>query len=183
MSPKTILPPSLAFVDSLPAPPNLDVSSIGGNLTDEQKLQHAKGFWHLLSADEFAKDIGKRLRIMEVDFEDKIQRCELRHEIEVAKDMSNFLGVLHGACMSYIADVCCAGCIVLLGTRIGVDARVLTRSMELSFFHPVFLGDTLEMTTTSNDLRLARCEIRSKMSGKTCAVVVQSLGKPSRSKM
>ncbi|KAJ6454533.1 hypothetical protein C8R47DRAFT_1083044 [Mycena vitilis] len=178
-----MLPQAFEFLNSLPAPPKFNVAEIKGNLSDDEKLLNAKGFWHLLSTAEFAKDIGKRLRIASINFDDETRQCELVLEIEVAKDMGNFLGVLHGACITFMADICCAGSIIMLGAKTGVDARVLTRSMELTFARPAFIGDTLEIVATSNDLQLARCDIRNKKSGKICATAVQSLAKAGKSKL
>ncbi|KAJ7615038.1 hypothetical protein DFH06DRAFT_128351 [Mycena polygramma] len=178
-----MVPPALdsEFLRSLPDPPNLNVADIRGNTTDAEKRLHAKGFFHLQTG-EFGKDICRGLRLTSLSFDDDSEKhqCELILEIEIVK------GVLHGACTTLLAEMCIGANVVMLGARMKVDARVFTRSMEITFARPAFIGDTIEVISTStilNNTPSARCELRNKKSGKICATVLQSLSKPPKLKL
>ncbi|KAJ6499532.1 hypothetical protein C8R47DRAFT_292494 [Mycena vitilis] len=119
-----MVPPALdsEFLRSLPDPPNLNVVDIRGNTTDAEKHLHAKGFFHLQTG-AFGKDICRGLRLTSLSFDDERHQCELILEIEIVKggervsnnafvliegfcvDMTNFLGVLHGACTTLLAEM------------------------------------------------------------------------------
>ncbi|KAJ7871315.1 hypothetical protein B0H13DRAFT_1039678 [Mycena leptocephala] len=179
--------PSFEFLRALPTPPNINIADIKGNATDEEKLINAKGFHHFITMGDFGTDISKRLRLTGLSFDDARRECELTLEIEVIKDMGNFLGVLHGACSTLLAEIGCSTSVIMVGSRLGVDARVLTRAMEITFSYPAQIGDTLEIISTGtilkNGVPNARCEIRNKKSGKICATLVQSLARPGKAKL
>lgn len=80
-----VLPPSLAFLASLPTPSHTNLADIKGNTSDEEKLIGAKAFWAFLCAGEFALDIGKHLKIIAISLDDEAHQCEVIHEIEVTK--------------------------------------------------------------------------------------------------
>ncbi|KAJ7640292.1 hypothetical protein DFH06DRAFT_1430086 [Mycena polygramma] len=189
------VPASLQFVHDLPIPSHINVADIAGNATDEEKLFSAKGFWHFIITGPFAVDVGKRIRIVSISHDDEKHQCELVDEIEVTRgvhtddctmaamiedcpDMTNFLGVLHGACSTYLADTLCGASVNQLGLRMGMDARGFTRAMEIVFSRPARAGDTLRITSTATidgNVRSARCEIRNKKSGEICATAVQTI--------
>ncbi|KAJ7667000.1 hypothetical protein DFH06DRAFT_1384563 [Mycena polygramma] len=172
------VPASLQFVHDLPIPSHIDVADIAGNATDEEKVFSAKGFWHFIITGPFAVDVGKRIRIVSISHDDEKHQCELVNEIQVTQDMTNFLGVLHGACSTYLADTLCGASVNQLGLRMGMDARGFTRAMEIVFSRPARAGDTLKIISTATiegNVRSARCEIRNKKSGKLCATAVQTI--------
>ncbi|KAJ7484447.1 hypothetical protein FB451DRAFT_1554975 [Mycena latifolia] len=179
-------PPSLAFLNSVPAPPNTVISDIRGNASDDEKLFAVKGFWHFASADgSFGVDIGQRLKIVELNMDNEASECVVVHEIAVTRDMCNYWDVLHGACTAYIADACCASSLYILGARMGIDARGMTRSMEVVWLNAAPVGTSLQVVSRSkinNNMRSAGCEIKDKNSGKIYATSVQYLGPLSKSR-
>ncbi|KAJ7673503.1 hypothetical protein B0H17DRAFT_1140843 [Mycena rosella] len=177
------LSPTLAFLYSVPTPPNTVISNIRGNTSDDEKLMAVKGFWHFASAEEsFCIDIGQRIRMVELNIDDCIGQCIVVHEVEVTRDMCNYWGVLHGTCSAYIADACCASSLYILGARLGIDARGMTRSMELVWSNPAplfYRGTLLQIISTAKideNTRSSGCEMKDKKSGKMCATSTQSLG-------
>ncbi|KAJ6579475.1 hypothetical protein DFH09DRAFT_1445518 [Mycena vulgaris] len=181
-------PPSLAFVHSLPPPPNTAVSDIRGNTSDKEKLFAVKGFLEFAASEgSYCRNLAQRLKIVEVNIADVASECTcvIVHEIEVTRDMCNYWSVLHGACSSFIADSCCASSLYTLGARMGIDARGFTKSMEVVWFNPAPIGTSLQVVSTArikDNMRSAGCEIKDKKTGKIYASSVLSLGPLSKSR-
>ncbi|KAK7018966.1 hypothetical protein R3P38DRAFT_1281676 [Favolaschia claudopus] len=172
---------AFAFLDSLPSPPNFNVADIKGNASDEEKLSAAKGFFHYFPG-VFGSDILKRLRVTTMNFDEGKRECEFISEIQISSNMCNFMGVLHGACSTLLADVGMSMAVIMLGMKLGFDGRVLTRDMKTNFSYPGLADETIEVIASSgilkNGVPTARCEIRNKNSAKICMTAIQSLGRP-----
>jgi acyl-coenzyme A thioesterase 13 len=81
-----------SFLCSLPQAPNVDISQIRGNITDEQKQLGVNIFFYFVGTTErsYGADIGQRLKIMEMNVWDNGSRGPARcgetiFEIEVVK--------------------------------------------------------------------------------------------------
>lgn len=119
---------SLAFFQTLPPAPDVDVKDIDGNITDEEKQLGVNVFSYFVSHGEdlWGAHVGRRLQMVEMNvwrrdgmgtqgqttFEIVVGkgkvyltsgRLELMHE-NFPVDMCNGFGTLHGACAAYIVD-------------------------------------------------------------------------------
>ncbi|KAF9458491.1 hypothetical protein BDZ94DRAFT_1201082 [Collybia nuda] len=159
---------SATSASSLQTTSRLDVSSIKGNLSDEEKLQCAKVFARFVSTREksYGADVGQRLKFIGMNVWGKGSSSaygETIFEIEVEKDMCNIFGTLHGACAAYIIDPCSVSSLVVLGTVTGVDGTGVSQSMNLIWHQPARLGTRLRVVSTSvfihGRVRSARCEL------------------------
>jgi acyl-coenzyme A thioesterase 13 len=82
--------PVLRFPRSLQRAPNIDISRIKGNVTDEQKQLEVNVLFYFISTREksYGADIGQRLKIVEMNVWNKDGRAaygETIFEIEVEK--------------------------------------------------------------------------------------------------
>ncbi|KAF8227611.1 hypothetical protein L208DRAFT_1405097 [Tricholoma matsutake] len=161
--------PVLNFPRSLARAPNIDISQIKGNVTDEQKQLEVNVLFYFTSSRQksYGADIGRRLKIVEMNVWDKgkdgpAAYGETIFEIEIQEDMCNVFGTLHGACAAYMVDPCSVSSLVLLGLATGVDGIGVSQSMNLIWHQPVCLGDKLRIVATSmfihGHVRSARCE-------------------------
>jgi len=118
--------PALRFLRSLAQAPNVDISQIKGNITDDQKQLLVNTFFYFVHPKEkiYGADIGQRLKILEMNvwakggsapygeviFEIEVQKGKRRSSLhfelvtKISQDMCNVLGKMHGACASYMAE-------------------------------------------------------------------------------
>lgn len=61
--------PAFIFPRSLPQAPNVDISQIKGNVTDEQKQLEVNVLFYFVSTPEksYGADIGQRLKVVEIN--------------------------------------------------------------------------------------------------------------------
>ncbi|KAJ7445893.1 HotDog domain-containing protein [Mycena latifolia] len=174
-------PPWESFLRSLPVPPSIDASKIRGNIPDAEKLVNAAIFAHFAGGSPrarvqspFASEIGRTLRIVELNVWDDAKtggaESEVVVEVEVTESMCNVYGTMHGGCAATLLDSTTVAAIVLLGLAKGFDGTGVSQSMNVHWHHPAPLGTTLLITTRSvfadGRARLARCEMRDKASGR-----------------
>ncbi|KAJ6479440.1 HotDog domain-containing protein [Mycena vitilis] len=163
-----------AFQRSLPNAPNVDVTQIKGNVSDEEKQINANVFYYFGTGSgvsafpPFAQEIAGRLRIVEVNVWDG--ECEMVYEIEVTESMCNVYGTMHGGCATFMLDPCTVAAMVCLGRAKGFDGTGVSQSLNVHWHHPAPLGSTIVITARSvfadGRARLARCEMRDKGTGK-----------------
>jgi hypothetical protein len=82
--------PALRFPRSLPRAPNIDISQIKGNVTDEQKQLEVNVLFYFISTQEksYGANIGQRLKIVEMNVWNKDGPAaygETIFEIEIQK--------------------------------------------------------------------------------------------------
>ena len=82
--------PALKFPRSLPCAPNIDISQIKGNVTDEEKQLEVNVLFYFISTQKksYGADIGQRLKIVEINVWNKDGAAaygETIFEIEVQK--------------------------------------------------------------------------------------------------
>ncbi|KAF7292805.1 4HBT domain-containing protein [Mycena indigotica] len=152
--------------------PNVDASSIKGNLSAEENQINANIFAFYVSGkggptpiqNPFGRSVGEHLQITELTVTE--EGASGRLEIEVTEDMCNVFGTMHGACGAYIIDHATIGTMVLYGRAAGFDGRGVSTSMNIHWHNPANLGDILAVFTESvhidNRARTVRCEIRDK---------------------
>ncbi|KAK0243384.1 hypothetical protein EDD85DRAFT_926253 [Armillaria nabsnona] len=126
-----------SFLHSLPVATHIDVSTIKGNISDEEKQ---------LGANIFSYFVNSR---------------EESYGAEV--DMCNVFGTLHGACAAYIVDPCSVSSLVVLGAAIGADGTGVSQSLNVIWHQPAKMGTKLRVVSTSvfihGRIRTARCEL------------------------
>ncbi|KAJ6570567.1 HotDog domain-containing protein [Mycena vulgaris] len=178
-------PPWEAFMRSLPKASQFDAKQIRGNIPDAEKQVNVNVLAYFTTgskagivkshiSDPFASEIGRRLKIVELNvWDDKTTggaQGELVLEIEVTESMCNVYGTMHGGCAAFILDPSTVAVMVLLGLAKGFDGTGVSQSMNIHWHHPAPVGTTLVVTTRSvfadGRARLARCEMRDKASGK-----------------
>ncbi|KAJ7098510.1 hypothetical protein B0H15DRAFT_771944 [Mycena belliarum] len=163
-----------AFVRALPAAPGINAQKIRGNISDTDKQLSANIFTYFTTGSDrflapapFAREIGRRLRIVELNVRENeptgTAESELVAEIEVAEDMSNVYGTMHGACAVCLLDPTTVGAMVLLGLVKGFDGTGVSQVMNIHWHHPARLGCTLVITTRSvfydGRVKMSRCEV------------------------
>ncbi|KAJ7022312.1 HotDog domain-containing protein [Mycena alexandri] len=168
------------FQRSLPKAPNVDVKQIRGNISDAEKQINANVLAYFTTGSgispfpPFGNEISGRLRMVELNLWDAMStgssESEVVLEIQVTENMCNVYGTMHGGCAAFILDPCTVSAMVLLGLAKGFDGTGVSQAINVHWHHPALLGSTLTVTTRSvfadGRARLARCEIREKLTGK-----------------
>ncbi|KAJ3917686.1 hypothetical protein F5877DRAFT_44205 [Lentinula edodes] len=155
----------------------LDVSSIGGNVSDQSKRHVMDMLTYYTGAKEesFGVAIARRLQMRSMNvwatspgnaqgrIPQRATEAQTIFEITITKDMCNPYGTLHGACACYIVDPCSMSAIVVLGAALGIDATGVSQSMNLIWHRPAKIGTRLRAISTSifieGRIRTARVEI------------------------
>ncbi|KAJ7749940.1 hypothetical protein B0H16DRAFT_863291 [Mycena metata] len=167
------------FQRSLPQASNVDVRQIRGNISDAEKQINANVLAYFTTGSgvspfpPFGSEIAGRLRIVELNVWDNAStgsaESEVVLEIEVTESMCNVYGTMHGGCAAFILDPCTVSATVLLGLAKAFDGTGVSQSMNVYWHHAALLGSTLTVTTrsvfTDGRARVARCEIREKLTG------------------
>ncbi|PBK67118.1 hypothetical protein ARMSODRAFT_959788 [Armillaria solidipes] len=159
-----------SFLHSLPAAPHIDVSTIKGNISDEEKQLGANIFSYFVNSREesYGAEVGRRLRLVEMNIWGRdacgtAAQGQTIFEIDVEKDMCNVFGTLHGACAAYIVDPCSVSSLVVLGAAIGADGTGVSQSLNVIWHQPAKMGTKLRVVSTSvfihGRIRTARCEL------------------------
>ncbi|KAG5644800.1 hypothetical protein DXG03_007622 [Asterophora parasitica] len=167
-------------------PRAIDVSRIKGNVSEDEKISALKIFSHFVDKS-YGDYVGRRLELVEVNVWGKsgpAASAETVFEIDVAKDMCNIFGNLHGGCAAYMVDPCSVSSLVVLGNATGVDGSGVSQSMNLIWHQPARAGDKLRIVSTSvfihGRVRSARCEIWN--GEKLCVSAVHSTINPRKKK-
>ncbi|EPQ51970.1 hypothetical protein GLOTRDRAFT_108013 [Gloeophyllum trabeum ATCC 11539] len=181
-SPPDSGPQSLIYVWVNPESlPNYgDASSIGGNAPEfvKQLNNNTFGAYGLGDQECFAYGVGKDLKFVEVDVErrpDKGGRMEATTvaELEVTKNMLNGAGMLHGGCLAYLIDMCCATPSIVLGLIRKINGVGVTQAMNILYHSPAPPGSRLRIISTSITLggrcMTSRCEVIDQRSGRLIA--------------
>ncbi|RDB19869.1 hypothetical protein Hypma_013013 [Hypsizygus marmoreus] len=159
---------SLGISRSVAYNPDVDVSQIKGNISDEEKQLAVKVFSHFVSTKDksYGAGVGQRLKMVETNVWGKGEPTsygETIFEIDVRKDMCNIFGTLHGACAAYMIDPCSVSSLVVLGLAMGVDGTGVSQAMNLIWHQPARVGAKLRIVSISmfihGRVRSARCEI------------------------
>jgi len=138
--------------------PNYDISGMAGNAEPDVKIVLARAFdpdEPFNSGIRFAQSVGRRLKIVEVSCNKKLDEpkkleCRVVVETLVTEDMLNGAGILHGACSAYLVDVCSSLPILAL-TKVTTGKPILgvTSTINMMYHSPAVLGDKLRLVNTS----------------------------------
>ncbi|KAG7447740.1 uncharacterized protein BT62DRAFT_790387 [Guyanagaster necrorhizus] len=150
-----------SFLHSLPPAPHVDVSTIKGNISNEEKQLGANIFSYFVNSREesYGAEVGRRLRLVEMniwgrDASGTAAQGQTIFEIDVEKDMCNVFGTLHGACAAYIVDPCSVSSLVVLGAAIGADETGVSQSLNVIWHQPAKMGTTLRVIMDPSGLLL-----------------------------
>ncbi|KAJ8517754.1 hypothetical protein ONZ45_g5082 [Pleurotus djamor] len=136
----------LAFFRSLPPAPNVDIDTIKGNLSEDQKKYCANALAYFISSgNSWGTSVGQRLKFLAMDVVEPLSSTlpggswEARTvlEIKVTQDMCNLFGVLHGGCAAYLIDPASSSALVALGVVLGIDGTGMSQSMNIIWHQPV----------------------------------------------
>jgi len=127
-----------------------DPSFIKGNASDEQKRQAEGRLRSIMGRDQsrFAdSSVGHRLKILEVNItasSDGKREAALEFEIGVNEAMLSGWNVVHGACLSYLLDICSGLAPVVL-----TNTPLISKTINIVYHAPAILGTTLRVNTKS----------------------------------
>ncbi|KAF9478683.1 hypothetical protein BDN70DRAFT_879703 [Pholiota conissans] len=151
---------------------HLDVSSIAGNISKEDKQRCLGIFQYFIgnSAEQvYGSQVGERLKAVEMNVrgEGSMSTAQVVFEVTVEQDMCNGFNIMHGGCAAYIIDPCSVASLVILGMKLGIDAVGFSQSMHLIWHSPVkrrvIIGAKIRIVATSMSaqgrVKTARCEI------------------------
>ncbi|KAI6135567.1 HotDog domain-containing protein [Pisolithus croceorrhizus] len=103
----------------------------------------------------FGVRTGKSLKLVEISIlpkadEPKRQEARVVLEMPVTEDMLNLGGNVHGACITYLIDICSTlPIIALLHAQGGSGDPGVSQQIDTIFHAPASLGDELKLITTS----------------------------------
>ncbi|TFK53235.1 hypothetical protein OE88DRAFT_1711899 [Heliocybe sulcata] len=182
------------WVDPQSLPNYGDASQIGGNAPECVKQLNNNTFGAYGLGDEgcFGYAVGKDLRFVEVSIDrrqDKGGRMEATTvaEVDVTKKMLNGAGMLHGGCLAYLVDMCCATPSIVLGLVQRINGVGVTQAMNILYHSPAPSGTTLRIVSTSVTLggrcMTSRCEVIDHHSGRSIASAFLNKMQPNTAKL
>ncbi|PPQ63157.1 hypothetical protein CVT24_005797 [Panaeolus cyanescens] len=157
-------------------PESFDISNIAGNAPDEVKRMFGDPGAFFINRRPFGvdnkifgEDIQKRLKVTEISIVPKAEeskKTEARFvmETEVAEDMLNGGGNIHGGCSAFLVDLCSSFALLALGFASSGEVNPsVSQSLNLVYHSPAQLGDKLRIINTTLTLgaraQSARTEI------------------------
>ncbi|KAF7762667.1 hypothetical protein Agabi119p4_9260 [Agaricus bisporus var. burnettii] len=154
-----------------------DISEIGGNLPDHIKQQSLNVYLNMgvSTPSRFGYKLGRSVKWIEYSIHKNPERNGRAEaitlgEIVVTEDMLNGADTFHGACLSYLIDICGNGPVVIFGLDRGLITTGISQSLNVTFHSPAHLGDCLRIKSTcfgvGKRIRTAKCEIYEKESGR-----------------
>ncbi|KAH6912466.1 HotDog domain-containing protein [Coprinopsis sp. MPI-PUGE-AT-0042] len=158
---------------SLTVDNGVDISHIIGNAPDNVKRVVAsspKIFKQIPSQGPiFGEEIHKRMVVTEVSIIPKIEEPKKNEgrvviEMEVAEDMLNGGGNIHGGCSAFLVDVCSTLALMALDiATTGKFNRSVSQSLNIVYHSPAALGDRIRIVnqtmTVGARAQSARTEI------------------------
>ncbi|RDX45568.1 hypothetical protein K466DRAFT_653585 [Polyporus arcularius HHB13444] len=174
---KSRLATERGWVDPHVMPKYMDASEVAGNASDEVKqlTLNTLGAYGVGDTDCFAYTVGRRIRITEMNVEQKGEKMEVTvvAEVQASKGMLNGAGTVHGGCICYLIDNCASFPLVALGLLKNINGVGVTQALNLFFHAPASLDTCMQITSTSVTLggriMTSRCEITDKKTGRMIA--------------
>ncbi|AFR96680.2 hypothetical protein, variant [Cryptococcus neoformans var. grubii H99] len=142
-------------------------------------------FQAITTSAGFAPSLARSIKIIDTDDippEDvngrrKVDGWKMRYKAVVTGDMTNLIGNIHGAAISWLVDTLTSAALVHLHTPTFWGPPMMagvSLSMEIQYLHPVGLGSELiidvQVLKCTPTLANLRCEIKTMDSGKIIAV-------------
>ncbi|RPD55480.1 hypothetical protein L226DRAFT_469898 [Lentinus tigrinus ALCF2SS1-7] len=174
---KSRLATERGWVDPHVMPKYMDASEVTGNASFEAKqlTLNTLGAYGVGDTDCFAYTVGKRIRITEMNVEQKGEKMEVTvvAEVQASKGMLNGAGTVHGGCLCYLIDNCASFPLVALGVLKNINGVGVTQALNVFFHAPASIDTCMQITSTSVTLggriMTSRCEITDKKSGRMIA--------------
>jgi len=150
-----------------------DISHIAGNASDDVKrLIGDPGSFFANRTGEgpiFGEAIQRRLRCTEISINKKAEeerKLEARYvvETEVAEDMLNGGGNIHGGCSAFLVDICSSLALFALGIENKGDVQLsVSQSLNIVYHSPAQLGDKLRIVNTTLTLGTRAHSVRTEI--------------------
>ncbi|KAI0717831.1 HotDog domain-containing protein [Cerioporus squamosus] len=174
---KSRLATERGWVDPHVMPKYMDASDVAGNASDEVKqlTLNTLGAYGVGDTDCFAYTVGRRIRITEMNIEQKGEKMEVAvvAEVQASKGMLNGAGTVHGGCICYLIDNCASFPLVALGLIKNINGVGVTQALNIFFHAPASIDTCMQITSTSVTLggriMTSRCEITDKKTGRMIA--------------
>ncbi|KAI6040432.1 hypothetical protein EDC04DRAFT_1510653 [Pisolithus marmoratus] len=138
-----------------PLPPGA-IDDVTGNASPTTKEHVTLWFLHMCSSGGgFGIRSAKSLKLIEVSIlpkvdEPKRQEARIVLEMTVTEDMLNLAGNMHGACITYLVDICSTLPILALShAQGGAGLPGVSQHIDMIFHAPASLGDKLKLITTT----------------------------------
>jgi len=173
--------------------PPFDVSTVGGNapLAVKQKLGNIGPYLDelveapLRAMALFGREIGARFEVVEISILPKADGPRKREarvviELDVAEDMVNSSGNVHGGCSAFLVDICSSIVMTALACTEdlerggpGKEGINVSQAISMIYHSPAALGERLRIVNTSTTLgrrsRTGRTEIWNATHGRLVA--------------
>jgi len=119
-------------------------------------------------SEGFARPISHRLKVTELEVHPKVEeprKVEARvvFELEVAQDMVNGSGTLHGGCSAYLIDFCSSTAISLHCGHLGRWRQHVSSTMNVVYHAPAPLGVTLKIINTTMSVGARAMSVRTEI--------------------
>lgn len=175
----------LSRIRSFPRNPLHDVSSVRGNVSDEQKQLNLNTL-HYFTHGGFGNEGVRGLRLVEANVHPvriggdggRVQG-ETVCEIEVSEAMLNRFGTVAGACVVHLLDITTFSALYAHGFKLGADFTGVSCAMDIQWHSPARRGMTLSIVSTSMNVEGRLCasrgEVYDKKTGRLLASVVHSI--------
>ncbi|KAI0357962.1 hypothetical protein OH77DRAFT_1422127 [Trametes cingulata] len=175
-----------AWVDPESLPDYLDASDIAGNAPHrvKQLILNTLGAYGVGTPDCFAHTVGRRIRIVEVNYlaDGRKTTAVVVAEVQAGQDMLNGAGTVHGGCLCYLIDNCASFPLVALGLQRNINGVGVSQAMNVFFHAPASIDTHMRITSTSvtlgSRIMTSRCEVTDKDTGQMIASALLSKMQP-----
>ncbi|KAI0800037.1 HotDog domain-containing protein [Fomes fomentarius] len=165
------------WVDPHALPMYMDASEVTGNAPHhvKQLTLNTLGAYGVGNEDCFAHIVGRRIRIIHIEIEQKGDKSEVTvlADVQATRGMLNGAGTVHGGCLCYLIDNCASFPLVALGILRNTNGVGVTQSMNVLFHAPASLETCMQIKSVSVTLggriMTSRCEVTDKASGRMIA--------------
>lgn len=135
--------------------PPVTIDDVTGNASLATKEHVALWLNRFCWEGRFGTRTAKSLKLVEVSIlpkidEPKRQEARIILETTVKEDMLNLAGNIHGACITYLVDICSTLPIMALSRAQGGEGLPgVSQHIDIIFHAPASLGDKLKLITTT----------------------------------
>ncbi|EDR12638.1 uncharacterized protein LACBIDRAFT_292681 [Laccaria bicolor S238N-H82] len=155
--------------------PKEDISHVSGNASDD--IKHILGipsrfFQHFQAENAppmFGDSIQTRMVVTEISINNKAEepkKVEGRVvlELDVAEDMLNGGGNIHGGCSAFLIDVCSTLALTALNlATTGELSPSVSQSLNIVYHSPASLGDRIKIVNTTLTLGARAHSVRTEI--------------------
>ncbi|EAU82753.1 hypothetical protein CC1G_10658 [Coprinopsis cinerea okayama7 len=158
---------------SFPSNNDLDISHVKGNAPEEIKRLLVSPY-RLYKSNQaqgplFGEEIQKRLVVTEVSILQKAeeplkQEGRVVLETDVAEDMLNGGGNIHGGCSAFLIDICSTLALIALGiVNNSKSTRSVSQSLNVVYHSPASLGDRIRIVNQTLTLGARAQSVRTEI--------------------